>query len=324
MVFVVGLLGRRVDGERTGLIAAAIAAVYPMLVALDGGVRSESLYVLLIALVLLFAYRLHDRRSALDAGMLGVLIGLAALTRSEALLLLFLIALPVAWRMGARVIAAACLGLVLVAGPWEVRNLLTFNRPIALTSNEGGLLAGANCERAYYGDLIGNWPCYTPLRATPEVDESDISWRLRRRALDYASDHAGRVPAVMGVRVLRTWQVWRPRQQATLDAVESERKLRVQQVGMVCLYVLALLAVAGAIALRRARRPLWPLLAPIVLVTVVSALTWGAGRFRAAADVAIVVLAAVAIARLADRRAGRRPRTPDASPPGSGGPTAVA
>lgn len=327
MTVAVGLLGRRVDGERTGLIAAGLAAVYPMLVALDGSVRSESLYVLLIALVLLFAYRVRDGGSVVDAALLGILIGLAALTRSEALALLPLLALPVAWAAGAgrgRLMVAACVGLALAAGPWQVRNLLTFDRPVALTTNEGGLLAGANCEAAYYGDLIGNWPCYTPIRATRERDESDVSWLLRERALDYASDHAGRVPAVMGIRVLRTFSLWRPRQQAALDATESERNLRVQQVGVVCLWVLALMAIAGAVALRRYQRPLWPLVAPVVMVVLATALTWGAGRFRAAADVSFVVLAAVAVNARLRTRADRRRRTPAGSPSGTAEPTASA
>ena len=61
-VAVVGLVGRRVAGERVVLVAAAIAAVYPALFALDSTVRSESLYALLIALALLGAYRLGGGR----------------------------------------------------------------------------------------------------------------------------------------------------------------------------------------------------------------------------------------------------------------------
>src|SRR2546427_628085 len=79
---------RRVAGERVGLAAAAIAAVYPALFALDSTVRSESLYALLIALALLGAYRLVERPTWRAAAALGVAIGLAALTRGEGLLLL--------------------------------------------------------------------------------------------------------------------------------------------------------------------------------------------------------------------------------------------
>src|SRR4051812_38292394 len=67
----VGLLGQRVGGERVGLIAAGITAVYPLFVVLDGAVRSESLYAPLIAFMLLAAYRLIDRPSFGRAVVLG-------------------------------------------------------------------------------------------------------------------------------------------------------------------------------------------------------------------------------------------------------------
>src|SRR5436190_178560 len=75
-----GVLGRTVAGSRAGLIAAAIAAVYPLLWVIDGAIMSETEYVLLITLVLLAAYA-YLRRPTLGRGAgLGALIGLAALT----------------------------------------------------------------------------------------------------------------------------------------------------------------------------------------------------------------------------------------------------
>jgi hypothetical protein len=58
---VVGLLGRRAGGPRVGLLAAGIAAVYPVLVETDGSLRSESVYALAVALVLLAALRTARR-----------------------------------------------------------------------------------------------------------------------------------------------------------------------------------------------------------------------------------------------------------------------
>jgi hypothetical protein len=80
-VALIGLVGRHVGGPRVGLIAAGIAAVYPPLVFNDGGVISESLYAPLIALSLVCAYRLHARPGAAPAVALGLVIGLATLTR---------------------------------------------------------------------------------------------------------------------------------------------------------------------------------------------------------------------------------------------------
>ena len=51
----------------------------------------------------------------------------------------------------------------------------------------------------------------------------------------------------------------------------------------------------------RRHAPLRVLLAPVLLVTIVSALGWGITRFRHAAEVSIVILAAVALSALYDR-----------------------
>lgn len=307
-VTLAGLLARRAAGERAGLVAAAIAAVYPMLVALDGSMRSEALYVPLVCGALLLSYRLLERPRLVEAAGLGVLIGLAALTRSEALLLVPALGLPLAWRLGrrdgVRVLAVAAVAALVVVGPWLARNWSTFDRPTALSTNEGGLLAGANCPRAYYGRDIGGWPCFfgDPAFAS---NEAVASARLRRRAFDYAGDHLGRLPVVVAVRVLRTWELYNPRDQAVLETKISERKLRVQQAGVASLYLLALLGIYGLVLLRRRRAVLFPLVVPLVLVTLVAALTYGTTRFRAAAEVPIVVLASVAITHLAWER--RRP-----------------
>ena len=83
----IGYLGRRVAGARVGLIAAAIAAVYPVLIGADASLLTESLFGLCVAVAMLIAYRLFDAPSGWWALALGVAIGVASLARSEGLLL---------------------------------------------------------------------------------------------------------------------------------------------------------------------------------------------------------------------------------------------
>src|SRR4051794_32883447 len=92
-VVLVGLLARRVAGERAGLVAAVLAAVYPLLWLADGSLMSESLYGPLIVAVLLAAYAYLDARTVRRVAVLGALIALAALTRGEAVLLVALLGL---------------------------------------------------------------------------------------------------------------------------------------------------------------------------------------------------------------------------------------
>jgi 4-amino-4-deoxy-L-arabinose transferase-like glycosyltransferase len=302
-----GLLGRRVGGERVGLLAAGIAALYPLIVVLDGAVRSESLYAALIAWLLLAAYRLVDRPSAWRAVAVGALIGLTVLVRSEALLLGVLLLATALYRLPSgqrlRPIALAAVVAVLVISPWAIRNWSEFGHPL-LSTNEGSLVYGANCDAAYYSRQIGTWPCYPRLTVTAGRDEADVSSELRSTGLRYAGDHAGRVPAVMGVRLLRTFDLWSPKRATRLEADIGNRDLATYRVGVAVYYLLAPLAVAGALILRRRREPIAFLLAPLALVAVVALLGYGTPRFRVPAEIPIVVLAAVALDAVVRARRG--------------------
>ena len=87
-----------------------------------------------------------------------------------------------------------------------------------------------------------------------------------------------------------------------------------------CYYVLMPLAIAGAVVLRRRRVTLYPLLAQALLATFTAATTFGVTRYRAGAEVAVVVLAALAVDAVAQRRWPRPLRLP--APVGSEAATA--
>ena len=301
-IVLVALIGRRVGGERVGLVAALIAALYPLLVAADGAPMSESLYGLLIAGCLLLALRLRERRgSVAAAAALGAVIGLAALTRSEALLLLVLLGLPLVWRRWRAGLAllAAC---VVVLIPWTIRNYSVFDRFTLISHNDSTVLAGANCERTYHGADLGSWrfDCISPRTTFKEGKQAAI-WR--REGIDYATGHAGRWPAVVPVRVLRTWDFWQPHRQ--VDLAEGRARWA-ETAGVIAYFLLLPFAVGGAVLLwRRDRGAALILLAPALLVTISSAIGYGNPRFRHAFEMSIVVLAGMAVVAVAERR--RRP-----------------
>jgi 4-amino-4-deoxy-L-arabinose transferase-like glycosyltransferase len=314
-VAVTAFLGRRVAGDVVGLIAGGVAAVYPMLIAADGSFRSESLYVLLIVSALLSAYALWDRPTWRRATLCGVLIGLATLTRTEAVLLLVLLVFPAALlavraKRAALLTGVAALATVVVLAPWLIRTWIQFDRPVFVSTNSGGLLAGANCDKTYHGEWLGQWrfDCLRPVHAK---NEAEGSAQLASDGIDYARDHAGRLPVVLAVRVLRSWELYRPRQQWTIERFFEGRNLRVEQIGVVMYYVLVLLGIAGALRLRTRRQPLRILLSPFVLVVLVSLGAYGFTRFRIAAEPALVVLASVTLAALWQRlRSERRAAQP--------------
>ena len=75
-VILVGILGRQVADDRAGLIAGAIAAVYPPFVTADGLVMSEPLFVVTVAGALIAALALLRHPTTARAALLGAVIGL--------------------------------------------------------------------------------------------------------------------------------------------------------------------------------------------------------------------------------------------------------
>lgn len=302
-VAAIGFLGRRVAGDRAGLAAAAIAAVYPLMIVTDGIVHSESLYGLLIALALIAAYRYRESPGPRSAALLGAALGAAALTRSEALLLLALLVLPAAVRTGGPWLehtAVACVAFALVVSPWVVRSWIAFDRPVGLSNNLGSLMAGANCDRTYHGVFTGLWrfDCIGPA----DGNEAERAAVYRRRGLEYARDHFDRLVVVAPVRVLRSFDLYRPNQQATYSAFAEDRAVNWQRAGIAFYYGLLALGAYGAVLLRRRDEPLMILLAPFAMVVLVSLVGYGITRLRYAAEVPLVVLAGVVVSTLAERR----------------------
>jgi 4-amino-4-deoxy-L-arabinose transferase-like glycosyltransferase len=306
----VGLIGRRARGERAGLIAAGLYAVYPLMIAVDGDLMSETLYGPLVAGSLLCALALRAQPRPRTAAGLGALIALAALTRSEALLLVPLLLVPLimfAPLPGRRRLAMLGCGLAaccIVLAPWTIRNYSVFGRFVPVSTNDATVLAGANCAKAYHGVNLGGWDftCVPPRTSTNEAVQAA---RWRSEGLHYLTHHLGRLPTVLAVRLLRVWDLWQPRRQARVFA--EGRLVGVEEAGVAAFYVLSLLGLVGARALWRGRRGvLGVLLSPALLVSLSALAGYGIPRLRHTFEIALVVLAAVGALTVAEGLAARR------------------
>jgi 4-amino-4-deoxy-L-arabinose transferase-like glycosyltransferase len=296
-IILIGLLARRLAGDRAGLIAAGIAAVYPTLIAADGALMSETLYGLLTAASLLAAYWLYDQPGPGRAAIFGALVALTALTRGEALLLLPLLLAPILRTSAGRRASLAGLAVFLVVlTPWTARNWIVFNQPVAIATNSGTAVAGANCAVTYRsGPYLGGWfpPC---IKEHPGKNEAEHHSLALKDGVRYARHHAGRLPVVLAARLGRVWSVYKP------FSIPEGRSVRFQKVGVIAFYLLVPFAVAGLWLLRRRRELTWILLTPFIIVAVTALTTYGNLRFREPAEVALVVLAAVGVEELLRRR----------------------
>jgi 4-amino-4-deoxy-L-arabinose transferase-like glycosyltransferase len=322
-VVVLGFVGREVIGPRAGLVAGGLAAVYPNIWSHDGMLQSESLAILLVAIALLLAYRFWRAPSFAKIVALGVVSGLAALTRSELILLVPFVVLPlvlitstIGTREKLKWLGLAGAGTAVVVAPWIGYNLTRFKHPVFLSTGYEVTLLTASCDKTWYGQYTGYWSFECGIQTPRRDDQSQRAIAYRRAALDYIGDNKARIPVVVAARWGRITGLFRPAQQVRLDHVAEGRETWVAWMSLSMFYPIAVLAIAGAIALRRRRVLLFPLVALPGIVLISVTLTFATNRYRAIAEPALVVLAAVAldagVQRIRTRGQGRDAVAPDA------------
>jgi Dolichyl-phosphate-mannose-protein mannosyltransferase len=287
VVVLVGLLGRRIGGWRVGLVAAALAALYPRFIVLDAVLSSEGPFSAIVCVMLLMAYRFAERPTRARALGLGALVGLAALTREEALLFVPIFLVPVAWRAGPsrlQFASLAVLGTLVVILPWTVRNYVDFHEFVPV-ANSGAVVGGANCPLTYYGSEIGSWQPACLHDAHPSPNEAVESARQQSLGVNYALKHPARAVLVAGIRLLRVWSLFAPN-------VQTIGNISVLWVGTVIYYCLLVAAAYGLVLLRRRGRSIMILIAPAIVVSVASVLGDGLERLRYDAELPMLALAA--------------------------------
>ena len=251
---------------------------------------------------MLVAYRLlDDARASGWRVVLGALLGVAALARAEALLLLPLLLIPLLRRPGGLKAAAVVVRRVRGRAGALDRAQLVGVRPARADRDRGRRDAR---RRQLRRDLLRRADRHLAVLAARtstargneakelnEAGHDGIALRARppRAPARWSWPPGSRAPGAL----------WQP------FAVPEGRRAWVQQLGAAIYFVLIPLAVYGLVLLRRRRVPVLILLAPFVTVTVTALLAYGQIRFRHSAELSLVVLAAVALDRLLPVRAGR-------------------
>jgi 4-amino-4-deoxy-L-arabinose transferase-like glycosyltransferase len=304
VVLLAGLVALSVAGPGAAYIAAALAAVYPNLWMNDGLLMAESLAAAGTAAALWCTYRLIATWRWPWAAATGAACAVAMLSRSELALLvpvmvvpavLLARTVPMSQRLGHA--SLACATALFVVAPWVLYNLGRFEEPVVLSHGDGNVLIGSNCDPTYHGTLLGFHNGFCGFIEDLPAENSLEAATRRRAAFDYIGDHVDRLPVVVATRVGRLWGAYGQVQMARIAQAEG-RPTVASLAGLAMFWALVPLAVLGALRLRRACQPLWPLVAPIVIVTFNAAAFYGLTRFRVPAEVPLVVLAGVALAGL--------------------------
>jgi 4-amino-4-deoxy-L-arabinose transferase-like glycosyltransferase len=327
VVALIGLLSAQVFGRRVALAALALAAVYVPLILVGGSLMSEPLFAALLlgALTAAMQYRRsgHRLRWALIAGLLG---GLTILTRANAAVLLAPLVVAVwdarprwSWRALGPPAALVAVAMLTVA-PWTVRNAVAFHAFVPVSTQLGSALAGTYNDAAR-GDHR-NPASWRSLRRVPDYQYlvRHRRWRqtpeptLERRLRDASTRYVAKHPAYVGEVA---W--WNTRRMLDLAGLRWSRHTASTisvgggwaEAGVVCFWLVAALALAGALTRRGRRVPLHVAAVPALLYLSVVFLAFETPRYRTGMDPFILMLAgwaAVAGWDAGVRRFARRDR----------------
>ena len=279
-------LVRRSFGDLSAFLAASFVSFYPLLLLYTGHLLSETLVIMLIALTLWLIWVLRDH-AALWFAPIGIVLGLATLTRETALPIAVLVGVwTFAIRRSEPWLRRCLPGLVMLAfvvltiAPWVIRNYMVLGRFVPLTTAGGWNLWVANNPQADGTTKVAQKAYRIPeVAALPEVERGRV---YQQRALQFIEDHPGQFLRLMLRRWLWLWHF----------GYHGEG---LAEIAFLAIYLPMLaLAAMGAWAGWRSNRDATLLLLVVpVSVTAVSMVFVPSGRYRLLAELIICMLAGI-------------------------------
>jgi 4-amino-4-deoxy-L-arabinose transferase-like glycosyltransferase len=164
-VALVFAVGRRLYDASTGLVAAAVVALWPNLIFHTAVALSETVFnFLAMCAVLVIVWRPWDRLRTGQLALFGAFVGVSALVRPISLL--FLPVLLFAWRRAGfgwrpslrRLLVVALVAAAAIA-PWTIRNIVQMNYPVVISTNLGEDLCMSRHPHATGGFDLDDY-CY--------------------------------------------------------------------------------------------------------------------------------------------------------------------
>ena len=211
-------VARRLADPTTALVAGAVMGAHPLVAYLAGLHLTENLFLIFILLAVLQSTAVARWPRPGAAFSLGVLVGLAALTRA---VYLFFIPLLLPWAMAQwgwraprayRVFALATAGAVLVISPWTLRNYMVFRAVVPVQSN-GGMVFWAGNNPLADGGMV--WPSRGTWTNGAPPDDGMYGWRNHslaeenriylRTAFAWIADHPQDYAHLLGRKLARLY-----------------------------------------------------------------------------------------------------------------------
>lgn len=288
-------LGKRLFGERVGLAAAALSAVYIYSVYYDAALMTESFYIVGILAMLNLVLDITDGtgRAVVKWALLGVALGITTLLRQSVLPWAAVMLLWIVWAGRKRVRwTHVLIPLAIVAlfiAPWTIRNYRAYGEFLLLNSNAG--FAMYSSQAPAHGTLFISAHVEPLPPELAGLNEAQMDRALMRRGIQFVLDDPGRYALLSLSRVAVFFKFW--------PGPESSTMSNISRALSYALYLPFFLY--GLYLSRREWRRCSLLYLFGVVYSLVHILTWASIRYRIPIDAAFMPFAALAVVDIASR-----------------------
>lgn len=304
-ILVIYLIGGKCFSDKVALLAAAIYTIWPTALLYSSQLGSETLFTFLFCCFILISLEFAERASWPRAIAAGVLLGLAMLTRGNAVLM---VALMVPWsvwqfwrtpRLVVRGVAISLVALVMLV-PWTIRNYEIFHAFIPFQTGGGDVLLGSYnsvvaSDPLYYGYNV--WPTLLPeyreqiIAPNNEVIRNHVETQL---AIQWARKHPE-----------KWWYLVETRFRRSLTPFLEPRSPLLYRVGMLVSWgpIVVLLTLGffpTAIYFLRTNNPGWIIHLGVFHFVLTSLIFFGCSRYRYPVEGLCIILASATLVWLCE------------------------
>ncbi|MBI5652426.1 MAG: glycosyltransferase family 39 protein [Chloroflexi bacterium] len=294
-IWIIFRIGRRLFGEATGLVAAALTAIYAYFIFFNATLMTQTFYILAVLAVVDLTLDVIENPTRRGWIWLGIAIGIGAVIRQTLLIFSPVLLVWILWNIRRRIEwRAVLISIAIIAAfilPWTIYNYFTFHDFLLLNSNGGYWFFSSNHP--------GQGTNFNPNFAAPlpaelrGLTEPAIDRALYRQGIDFIFAEPGRFALLTLSRVQDYFWI-----------SPSENSTLLSNWGRVLSFTFYLPFMLIGLALSaRAWRACAPLYLYIAFDTILSLTTWAAPRYRLPSDALLIVFAGLTVVSLVARLA---------------------